>query len=164
MDSQIIISREDNTDFLSLGYIQTDTSLVSALGGALASFAEEIGLGGDKSSTHEKKSSSINLSRFPNGVIASKIAAHAGDVARGLEGAGDRDKKISVARTNLDWKTHLAESLDPQTAETIHRKGSEEAQGHDQQLQTADYCSMCGKQWCSVRTNKEICEVIKSKK
>ena len=44
MDSQIIISKEDNTDFFSLGYIQTDTSLVSALGGALASFAEEIGL------------------------------------------------------------------------------------------------------------------------
>ena len=73
MDSQIIISREDHTDFLSLGYIQTDTSLVSALGGALASFAEEIGLGGDKSSTESKRNSSINLSRFPNGVIASKM-------------------------------------------------------------------------------------------
>jgi len=73
LDSQIIISREDNTDFLSLGYIQTDTSLVSALGGALASFAEEIGLGGDKSASAEIKSSSINLSRFPNGVIASKM-------------------------------------------------------------------------------------------
>ncbi len=73
MDSQIIISREDNTDFLSLGYIQTDTSLVSALGGALASFAEEIGLGGDKSSPEYKKNSSINLSRFPNGVIVSKM-------------------------------------------------------------------------------------------
>lgn len=72
LDSQIIISREDNTDFLSLGYIQTDTSLVSALGGALASFAEEIGLSGDKSSI-EQKNSSINLSRFPNGVIASKM-------------------------------------------------------------------------------------------
>ncbi len=73
MDSQIIISREDNTDFLSLGYIQTDTSLVSALGGALASFAEEIGLSGDKSSPEYKRNTSINLSRFPNGIIASKI-------------------------------------------------------------------------------------------
>lgn len=73
LDSQIIISREDNTDFLSLGYIQTDTSLVSALGGALASFAEEIGLGGNKSSTEQRNNSSLNLSRFPNGVIASKM-------------------------------------------------------------------------------------------
>ena len=75
MDSQIIISREDNTDFLSLGYIQTDTSLVSALGGALASFAEEIGLSDNNSNAEKRNNSSINLSRFPNGIIASKMVA-----------------------------------------------------------------------------------------
>ena len=71
MDAQIIISREDNTDFLSLGYIQTDTSLVSALGGALTNFAEEIGLAGEQ--REEDKTNSINFSRFQNGILASKM-------------------------------------------------------------------------------------------
>jgi len=74
------------------------------------------------------------------GVIAAKIAAHAGDVARGLKGAAERDRKLSRARTNLDWKMHLAESPD-----------------------SADYCSMCGEAWCSVRINKEIHKAIKSR-
>jgi phosphomethylpyrimidine synthase len=96
------------------------------------------------------------------GVIASKIAAHAGDVARGLKGADERDKKLSIARTNLDWKTHLADSLDPQTAERMHRQACEEIKA--KQRDTADYCSMCGEAWCSVRINKEIHKAIKSQK
>jgi phosphomethylpyrimidine synthase len=88
------------------------------------------------------------------GVIAAKIAAHAADVARGLKDAARRDKKLSIARSNLDWKTHLAESLDPQTAERMHREACKEI-GEDK-LSSADYCSMCGQQWCSVRINREI--------
>jgi phosphomethylpyrimidine synthase len=95
------------------------------------------------------------------GVIAAKIAAHAGDVARGLKGAAERDRKLSKARTNLDWKTHLAESLDPQTAERMHRQACEEIAA--KQRDTADYCSMCGQAWCSVRINREIRKAIKSR-
>jgi len=91
------------------------------------------------------------------GVIAAKIAAHAADVARGLKGTAERDKKLSIARTNLDWKTHLAESLDPQTAERMHRQACEEIGAEE--LPSADYCSMCGKAWCSLRINKEIREL-----
>ncbi|MBN2139131.1 MAG: phosphomethylpyrimidine synthase ThiC [Sedimentisphaerales bacterium] len=87
------------------------------------------------------------------GVIASKIAAHAGDIARGLKGAADRDARLSAARANLDWQTHLAESLDPKTAERMHIEACREM-GDEQS--SADYCSMCGKAWCSVRINKEI--------
>jgi phosphomethylpyrimidine synthase len=94
------------------------------------------------------------------GVIAAKIAAHAGDVARGLKGAAERDRKLSTARTNLDWKTHLAESLDPQTAERMHRQACEDIGA--KQLAGTDYCSMCGEAWCSVRINKEIRKAIKS--
>jgi phosphomethylpyrimidine synthase len=94
------------------------------------------------------------------GVIAAKIAAHAGDVARGLKGIAERDKKLSIARTNLDWETHLAESLDPQTAERMHRQACKEIGAEE--LSSADYCSMCGKAWCSVRINKEIRDVITS--
>jgi len=96
------------------------------------------------------------------GVIAAKIAAHAGDIARGLKGTAERDKKLSIARTKLDWKTHLAESLDPKTAERMHRQACQEM--NLEELPSADYCSMCGKAWCSLRINKEIREAIKSEK
>jgi phosphomethylpyrimidine synthase len=92
------------------------------------------------------------------GVIAAKIAAHAADVARGLKGAAEHDKKLSIARSNLDWKRHLAESLDPQTAERMHREACKEI-GEDK-LSSADYCSMCGQQWCSIRINREIRKAI----
>ncbi len=93
------------------------------------------------------------------GVVTAKIAAHAADVARGLKGAAERDRKLSIARANLDWKTHLAESIDPGTAEKMHKQACKEINAHE--FISADYCTMCGKQWCSVRTNKEIREKIK---
>jgi phosphomethylpyrimidine synthase len=96
------------------------------------------------------------------GVIAAKIAAHAADVARGLKGAADRDKRLSIARTSLDWKTHLAESLDPQTAERMHREACEKANGGLKPTLQSDYCSMCGQKWCSVRLNREIQKAIKT--
>ncbi len=93
------------------------------------------------------------------GVIATKIAAHAADVARGLKGAAERDKKLSQARADLDWKKHLARSLDPATAERMHVEACKEI-GEDK-LSSADYCSMCGQQWCSLRINKEIRQAMK---
>jgi phosphomethylpyrimidine synthase len=93
------------------------------------------------------------------GVMASKIAAHAGDVARGLNGAAERDKKLSTARANLDWKVHLAESLDSKTAERMHNEACKEIGAKE--LPSADYCSMCGRDWCSVRINREIRKAAK---
>jgi len=95
-----------------------------------------------------------NLDDVRAGVVASKIAAHAGDVARGLKGAAERDRKLSIARANLDWKVHLEESLDPKTAERMHIEACKEIGMAE--LPSADYCSMCGRDWCSVRINREI--------
>jgi phosphomethylpyrimidine synthase len=94
------------------------------------------------------------------GVIASKIAAHAGDIARGLKGADQRDRRLSTARSNLNWDVHLAESLDPKTAEDIHRRKCSTNAAVGSEL--ADHCTMCGRQWCSVRINKEIREMSPS--
>jgi phosphomethylpyrimidine synthase len=102
-----------------------------------------------------------NAEDVRTGVIAARIAAHAGDVARGLAGAADRDRELSIARANLDWDSHLSQSLDPETAVRMHEeacRGMEEEKGKS----NADYCSMCGKQWCSARINKEIREKLKS--
>jgi phosphomethylpyrimidine synthase len=91
------------------------------------------------------------------GVIASKIAAHAADIARGLKGAAQRDERLSASRSRLDWQEHLAESLDPRTARKMHEQACREL-GED--MDSADYCSMCGKAWCSVRINREIRQAI----
>lgn len=87
------------------------------------------------------------------GVIASKIAAHAADVARGFPGAADRDRAISEARANLDWNAQICLSLDPKTAKMMHDDAGENS---DMTLEETDFCTMCGKDWCSVRINRDI--------
>ncbi|MHA1213275.1 MAG: hypothetical protein ACTSSH_12565 [Candidatus Heimdallarchaeota archaeon] len=109
MDAQIIISREDNTDFTSIGFIQTDTSLVSALGGALANFAEEIGLGGDKST--DKKKNAINFSKFQNGILASKmvrVKEHTPIILIAIKGFTGEDKDLDFV---VEYATKLAEVI-----------------------------------------------------
>ncbi len=147
--------------FYVLGPIVTDIAagydhITSAIGGTAAAFygasflcyvtpREHLGL--------------PTIDDVRDGVIAAKIAGHAADIALGLKGVSDRDRQLSIARTNLDWETHLSKSLDPQTAERMHREACKEM-GSDESP-SADYCSMCGKAWCSIRTNKEIREMTK---
>jgi phosphomethylpyrimidine synthase len=88
------------------------------------------------------------------GVVAARIAGHAADIARGLKGAAERDRKLSIARSKLDWAGHLSQSLDPQTAKRMYAEACERA--GDKNVDNADYCTMCGRDWCSVRINKEI--------
>ena len=86
------------------------------------------------------------------GCIAYKIAAHAGDVARGLPGARDRDDAMADARAAFDWDSQFELSLDPKRAKERWlrtRAFTDEAHGDD-------HCSMCGKQFCAVRTSRRI--------
>ncbi|MBN2128561.1 MAG: phosphomethylpyrimidine synthase ThiC [Sedimentisphaerales bacterium] len=147
--------------FYVLGPLVTDIApgydhITSAIGGCAAAFygasflcyvtpREHLGL--------------PNVDDVRAGVVASKIAAHGADVARGLAGTAERDQRLSVARSNLNWETHLKESLDPETANRMHQEAC--AEMGTGQLDSADYCSMCGQHWCSVRINKEVREVIK---
>ncbi len=86
------------------------------------------------------------------GCIAYKIAAHAGDVARGLPGARDRDDAMSDARAAFDWDRQFALCLDPKRAkERWLRTRAFTDEAHDD-----DHCSMCGKQFCAVRTSRRI--------
>jgi len=95
------------------------------------------------------------------GVIAAKIAAHAADIARGLKGAPDRDRNLSTARANLDWTAHIAQALDPETAGKMHEQACKEMGVAE--LSSADYCSMCGRDWCSMRISKQLRENAKLK-
>ena len=68
------------------------------------------------------------------GVIASRIAAHAADIARGIKKASEWDKKMSAARKNLDWKSQAELSLDPEKVQMVHNKYAT----------AGPACSMCG--------------------
>ncbi|MFH1682021.1 MAG: phosphomethylpyrimidine synthase ThiC, partial [Candidatus Eisenbacteria bacterium] len=82
-----------------------------------------------------------------DGCIAYKIAAHAADIALGIPGTRERDDEISKARAALNWEKHVALSFDPDTARALH----------DEDLDIdADFCAMCGHDWCAVRISKEI--------
>jgi phosphomethylpyrimidine synthase len=96
------------------------------------------------------------------GVVAARIAAHAGDIARGLKGTAEQDRRLSTARTNLDWETHLGSSLDPATADRMHREAC--AEMGTTERRSADYCSMCGQHWCSLRINKEVRQIVAGQK
>jgi phosphomethylpyrimidine synthase len=82
------------------------------------------------------------------GCIAYKIAAHAADVARRLPGARDWDDRISEARANFDWQRQFELAFD---GETARRR-----RGQDHVDVDADFCSMCGREWCALRITKEI--------
>jgi phosphomethylpyrimidine synthase len=86
------------------------------------------------------------------GVIAYKIAAHSADVARGLKGARDRDDAMADARANFDWNRQFELSLDPTTARERYEAGRSTAEGDP------DHCSMCGRDFCAVRTTRRLQE------
>ncbi len=88
------------------------------------------------------------------GCIAYKIAAHAGDIARGITGARQWDDDMSRARAALNWPKMFELAFDGETARALH----------DEDLEVdTDFCAMCGHDWCSMRISKEIVEFASGK-
>ena len=86
------------------------------------------------------------------GCVAYKIAAHAGDVARGLPGARARDDAMSDARAAFDWDRQFSLALDPERARERWLK----TRAFTDEAHSDDHCSMCGKEFCAVRTSRRI--------
>ncbi len=122
--------------FYVLGPLVTDIAagydhIAGAIGGALA------GLAGADFLCYLTPSEHLalpDLDAVKTGVIASRIAAHAADIARNIKGAAEWDKEMSTARKNLDWHTQAALSLDPQRVSAVHGKITSKGRA----------CSMCG--------------------
>jgi phosphomethylpyrimidine synthase len=88
------------------------------------------------------------------GCIAYKIAAHAGDIARGVAGVRGWDDDLSRARAALNWPKQFELAFDGETARALH----------DEDLEVdTDFCAMCGHDWCSMRISKEIEEFASGK-
>ena len=85
------------------------------------------------------------------GLIAYKIAAHAADIARHRPGARDRDDALSRARYAFDWNQQFALSLDPEGARAMH-----DATLPHEVFKTAEFCSMCGPKFCSMRIHQHL--------
>jgi phosphomethylpyrimidine synthase len=80
------------------------------------------------------------------GIIASKIAAHAADVAKGVPGAKDWDYQMSEARRELDWEKQFSLAMDEEKARRYRAESKPERE---------DTCTMCGKM-CAVRNINKI--------
>lgn len=126
----------DDAPFYVLGPIVTDIApgydhITSAVGGAIAASAgadylcyvtptEHLGLPDEED--------------VKEGIMASRIAAHVGDIAKGIPGAIDRDNRMAEARRNLDWAKQEEICMDPEKFRKIRsERGS-----------STDACSMCG--------------------
>ncbi|MCI6191034.1 MAG: phosphomethylpyrimidine synthase ThiC [Clostridium sp.] len=134
--------------FYVLGPLVTDVApgydhITSAIGGAIAATYGADFLCYVTPAEHLRLP---NLDDMKEGIIASKIAAHAADIAKGVPGAIEWDNKMSKARADIDWDTMFDLALEPEKAKRYRA----ESKPHDEES-----CTMCGKM-CSMRTMKKI--------
>ncbi|QDF77219.1 phosphomethylpyrimidine synthase ThiC [Shewanella marisflavi] len=94
-----------------------------------------------------------NKEDVKQGLIAYKIAAHAGDVAKGHPGAQIRDNALSKARFEFRWEDQYNLGLDPDTARAYHDESLPQ-----ESAKVAHFCSMCGPKFCSMKITQEVRE------
>jgi len=133
--------------FYVLGPLVTDAApgydhIVSAIGGAVAAWHGADFLCYVTPAEHLRLP---DIDDVRNGVIASKIAAHAADIVKKLPSAENRDRLISEARARRDWKTQFALSLDPRLPEQMRSRSAPREE---------DVCTMCS-DYCSIKITEE---------
>jgi phosphomethylpyrimidine synthase len=143
----------DEAPFYVLGPLVTDIApgydhITSAIGAAVAA---QHGAAMLCYVTPKEHLGLPDLEDVRQGIIAYKIAAHAADIARHRPGARDRDDALSRARYAFDWKRQFELSLDPERAQSMH---DETLSG--EHFKTAEFCSMCGPKFCSMRIHTHL--------
>ncbi len=127
--------------FYVLGPLVTDIAagydhITGAIGGAIAAAAGTDFLCYVTPAEHLSLPDAEDVRQ---GVIASRIAAHAGDIVKGVKGAADWDLKMAQARKRIDWQEQIRLSIDPEHSRKVRSK-----------LESAGTaCSMCG-QYCAM--------------
>ncbi|MBN1370088.1 MAG: phosphomethylpyrimidine synthase ThiC [Dehalococcoidaceae bacterium] len=82
-----------------------------------------------------------------NGVIASRIAAHAADMVKGVKGAAEKDMGMSKARKLLDWDKQKLYALDPDKIDAVRRRAVADSHA----------CTMCG-DYCAMQLSSQYVE------
>ncbi|MEN6325538.1 MAG: phosphomethylpyrimidine synthase ThiC [Syntrophomonas sp.] len=134
--------------FYVLGPLVTDVApgydhITSAIGGAIAAASGADFLCYVTPAEHLRLP---NMEDMAEGIMASRIAAHAADIAKGIPGASDWDRGMSEARRRIDWEAMFKLALDPDKARRYRQESQPEME---------DTCTMCGK-LCAVRNMNEI--------
>jgi phosphomethylpyrimidine synthase len=134
--------------FYVLGPLVTDIApgydhITAAIGGAIAAMNGAAFLCYVTPAEHLRLP---NLQDVKEGIIASRIAAHAADLAKGVKGASDWDHSMDVARKKLDWEGMFDVAIDPEKARRYRAEGKPEKE---------DTCSMCGN-FCAVKNMNRI--------
>lgn len=153
---KIMKSLCDNAPFYVLGPLVTDIApgydhLVSAIGGVMA------GLAGADYLCYVTPSEHLalpNKEEVKRGTIASKIAAHAVNIAKYGKKASEWDYRMDMARKNLDWEGMIKYSIDPELSREIHYRNGDMEE---------DVCSMCG-EFCAIKILKDALDKTVSKK
>ncbi len=149
VEAQVVLQKSlcNGAPFYVLWPLVTDIAsghdhIACAIGGAVAGMAGADFLCYVTPSEHLKLPS---VEDVREGVIAARIAAHAADIARGLERAISTDKEMSKARKSLDWDRQISLCIDPVKAKA-YRESS--------QPSSTDVCTMCG-DFCAIKLVKE---------
>ena len=142
----------NNAPFYVLGPLVTDIApgydhITAAIGGALAASSGADFLCYVTAAEHLKLP---DIDEVREGVIVSRIAAHAADIARGIPGALEWDIKMAKARKNLDWDAQINLAIDPAKARKMRDALP---------LQNKEVCSMCG-DFCAI---KEMNKAVENK-
>lgn len=129
--------------FYVLGPLVTDVGLgydhiSGAIGGALAAYYGADFLCYLTPAEHIRHPS---VQDTREGLIASKIAAHAADIAKGLKNADLWDRKLSIARKKRDWPKQFSLAMDPKKAKEYRSSSNPKVK---------DVCTMCG-EFCSIK-------------
>ncbi len=152
IEAQIKMQKEvcGGAPFYVLGPIVTDVApgydhITSAIGGAIAAASGADFLCYVTPAEHLSLPDEEQVRR---GVMAARIAAHAGDIGKGIPGAADWDRRFSALRRQRDWEGQLAHCLDPELARKVREHGWP---GDD------EVCSMCG-EYCVFKLADETVE------
>ncbi len=150
IEAQVRLEKEicHGAPFYVLGPLVTDVApgydhITSAIGGSIAAAAGADFLCYVTPSEHL---SLPNEEQVRQGVIAARIAAHAGDIGKGIKGSADWDRKFSVLRRRRDWNGQLSLCLDPVMARQVREQGRPADE---------DVCSMCG-EYCVFKLADEV--------
>jgi len=155
IEANVLLEKKicNNAPFYVLGPLVTDIApgydhITAAIGGTLAAYYGADFLCYLTPSEHLRLPT---VEDVREGVIITRIAAHAADIAKGVKEAMGKDMEMAKARKNLDWKRQISLAIDPEKAKRMREESKI----------TSDKCTMCG-EFCAIDVLKKYLKTDKT--